>query len=249
VFSLLSVYWKTLILSSETYEMVRVSKNGLWLSLRIFILVALIAGSAGLVDIVKEVDQPTLAERIDVVARRVEDIASLAPWILGDLLSQIAQAIDQVVEKLESFQPPLGVRPSRMLRLFGNWLQRPLDWLVRWLSLALLTWLIGRLMGGKAGIREHFSLALLAVAPLVLLLPSRLLADALGSGVMLSYLAWAFELVIWLWCVVILVKALSIAQSFPLDHAIATLILSGLMTLASLLASITLFVILLINLF
>ncbi len=229
--SLWSAYPKVLSLSAAPFEAVRDARDGLWLSLRLFLLVALVANLAGLAAIPVEVTLPTLAERVDGLARRLERFIPMIPRLLAEPLEELVAGIDRVAGEIRSIEPPLGVRPSRLLRLVGAWLERPLDLLASWLGLGVATWLAARFMGGRGSVREHLSLVLLAAAPLAFTLVHDLLAEVFASNLALTYVGWAFRLLIWVWCTLILVRALSIAHSFPPDHAVAVLILSGLLSL------------------
>lgn len=226
-----SVFPKILMISAEPFELLRGNKDNLWFSLRVFLLVALIASLPGLATIPGEVEQITLAERVDGLARRLEKAIPMLPWIFSDLLEELVESVNQVVERIQAVEPPLGVRPSRLLRLLGAWLEQILNWLATWLVLALFTWLIARLLGGESGLRNHMSLSLLAVVPLGLLFVPDLLVGYLAPSLMLSYLVWAFRIALWVWSAAILVRAISIAHRFPLDHAVAVLILTGFLSL------------------
>lgn len=229
--SLWSAYPRILTLSPAPFEAVKDAKNGLWFSLRLFLLAALVANLAGLAAIPAELAPPTLAERVEGLARRIEETIPIFPWFLAGPLEELVAGIDRVAGQIQSFQPPLGARPSRLLRLVGAWLERPLDLLASWLGLALATWVVARFMGGKGSIRAHLSLVLLAAAPLPFFLVHDLLAEVFASGLALTYVGWAFRLALWVWCALILVRAVAIAQRFPPDRAVAALILSALLSL------------------
>ena len=224
--SLLRAYPKILILSAEPIEAVRDNRDGLWFAIRLFLLVALIAGLAGLAAIPGAVDELTLAERVNGLARRLEEAIPITPWIFEDVLRELVNAIDQVVAEIQAVEPPLGVRPSRLLRLFGAWLQRLLTWLASWLGMALVTWFFARLMGGEGRLRAHVSVAMLAVAPLALLLLLDLLAGYQDANLFLSYMSWIFELALWVWSAAILARAISLVHHFPLDQAVAAIMLT-----------------------
>jgi hypothetical protein len=226
-----SAYWRILALSAEPMEVVKRASDGLWFSLRLFLLVALIAGLAGLSVIPEAVAPATLAERIDSLARRIEESSPMAPKIFQGLLEEIIAAIDRVAAAVRSFEPPLGVRPSRIARLVGAWLERPLHLLASWFGLALATWLVARFMGGSGCAREHISLVLLAVAPLAFSVVLDLLSNVVTLDWVLVYAVWAVRLALWIWSAAILARALTIAHRFPLDRAIAVLIVSALVFL------------------
>jgi hypothetical protein len=215
----------------------------------LFLLVALVAGLSGLAAIPAEVEEPTLAERVEGLARSVEEILPMIPWFLAEPFKELVGGIDRVAQEIQSFEPPLGVRPSRLLRLAGAWLERPLDLLANWLGWSLVTWLVARFLGGKGSIRAHFSLALLAAAPLVFYLAYDLLAGVFATDLVMTYVGWAFKLAIWIWCALILIRALSIAQHFPVDRAVATLIFSALLSILFTALSLALVAALLIALF
>ena len=229
--SLWSAYWKILTLAAAPFEAVKEARDGLWFALRLFLLVALIAGLADLAAIPDAVAQPTLAERVDGLARRVEESIPMAPWIFTKPLEELVAAIDRAVTQIEAFEPPLGERPSRLLRAVGAWLEPPLNLLARWLGLAVLTWLVARLAGGDGSPRAHFSLVLLSGAPLAFYLVHDLLGGVFASGAAMTYLGWVFKLVIWVWCALILIRALSVAHSFPADRAAAVLVAAALLSL------------------
>jgi hypothetical protein len=223
--SIWSTFWKTLILSEEPFNAVKRARDGFCFSLKLFLLVVVIASIPSLAELPKAVAQPTLAERVEDLAQRIDDAAPMAPWFLSKLLDELAAAVDDVARTITTFEPPLGVRPSRLLRDFGAWLESIFNVLAGWLGMAFGLWVVARFMGGNGSLRVHMSLVLLAVFPLVFSLIFDFLGDLFTSDLWLVYIGWIIRLGLWLWGLVIAIRALSIAHTMALDKAVAVMIL------------------------
>ncbi len=225
--SLWNAYWKTLAFSAAPFEAVNNSLKGLWFSLRIFLVVALIANLGQLIVIADLTQEQTAVERIQQASDRLRETAEPLPLLLELPLNFIAGKLDEVAAGMAEFQPPLGVRSSRVIRALGDWLSGPLQLLGAWLGSSLLIWLVARFMGARGELRAHLSLLLLAIAPQAFYPLVDLLTNRVFSGFSMGYVNWALRLGLGAWSAVLLVIALATAHDIRRDRAAAILLVSG----------------------
>lgn len=174
-------------------------------------------------------------ERVRAYTVRV----GLDPQEVADLTEQvnaIPEQADGIIRTAQNtvvaLEPPLGVRFSQTLRLFGQWLATPFNVLADWLPLVLVGLLVAKLLGGKGTISQHLVAAGLAIAPAFLLffsfasLPA--LADSFSVTVAAAiiFLGRILALLGFLWAFLILIKSLSVAHEFSQWRAVATMALT-----------------------
>lgn len=153
-------------------------------------------------------------------------------WIaeVDALPERTDDSLQAVRDELETLEPPLGTRPSRAIRLFGNWLATPFELLSSYLPLALVALLVAKALGGRATLPQHLVASALAVAPawlLILTIPadlSRTFPITVAAG--LSIFGRMLGLVAIVWAAAILLKALSVNHRFSVWRAAATVVLT-----------------------
>lgn len=156
----------------------------------------------------------------------------VAYW--SDQVNELPEQADGILavarRTVEALEPPLGVRVSQTIRLFGSWLASPFVLLAGWLPLVLLALLVAKSLGGKGTITEHLVASALAMAPAFLLFFS--FASELTNSfpvtvaAALTLLGRLFALIAFAWAAAILVKSLSVAHGFSLWRAVATIVLT-----------------------
>ena len=222
--SLWQNYWKILKLDREPFDLAKQASDGIWFALKLFVIVGLIAGLGKLAGLRQVLERPTLAERAGNVALAIEDSATnIQLPRLAALAGDVGEMFRSIESMLKTLQPPLGVGPSRTLRLVGDWLATPFEMLSSWLGFIIIIWLIARFMGGQASITQHVSLLLLAAAPQVLTIVNYI---PLSPGVVnapAGILGRILSLVALIWSVVIVVTGLAVAHDVEQRKAVKML--------------------------
>jgi hypothetical protein len=157
-------------------------------------------------------------------------LAAQAPEALRTLVAQAeatpAQARQLAAEvraEVVRAEPPLGTRPSRIVRLGGEWLSAPLRLANDWLLFGLVLLLAAKLLGGRGTLPRHLSALLLAAAPLVLLIGlyipnlDGVLSIAVAGAV--HYYGRILVVLGLLWAALLLVRSLSVAHEISLWRA------------------------------
>ncbi len=214
-----SCYFKILTLDRGAYLALKENGESLWLSIRLFMILALIANLGSLAGIGQVIEEPTLVERLQQMASVARAEADRYPLLVGEWFQGIATILDQASANLVEIQPPLGVRPSRVVRLIGGWLNAPLKLLGGWMGAALAVWLAARMMGGRGSLRQHISLLLLAFAPQVLCFGRYLPAGLAPPQAVVGLLV----VTTWVWSLIIGVYALAAAHDFAIRKALLVL--------------------------
>jgi hypothetical protein len=212
-------YWKILTLKREPFEGIGQSPRGFRFALQLFILVSLIASLGKLVPAGEILQRTTLASRFDSLAASLEAGANSVPRFLSGPIQNAAEAVDEIGERLSALQPPLGVRFSQLIRLVGEWLAVPFNFLASWMSALVLVWVVARLMGGQGALETHFSLCLLAIAPFVLTFQNFLPGGA-------KFLGGVFNLAAAVWALLIGLQALSVAHGVSKGRALGIMVVS-----------------------
>jgi len=203
-------YFKILILKPEPFERTKQDDKGMWPGLQFFLVVGLIAGLGKWIGIQALLERPTLAELVAQVASKVGSFAAdFLPPILSDPVSEVAQGAIEIASQLTQLEPSLGARPSRLLRLVGDWLSTPFELLTAWMAFIILVWLLAKMVGGKGSLSQHFNLLYLAAAPLVL---TMVWFAGVEQGSQLYTIAVFLMLVAFVWSIVVSVRALAVAH-------------------------------------
>ena len=233
-------YSAILRLDTEPFLAIKQAQDGLWWALKLLFVIGLIVGLGKWADL--GLGRPTLAERVETLAGHVEragtqieqagtNMSGLTEQLLGGpirgigsfLTGDVTEFLTSLETGVRDLEPPLGVRPSRVVKMFGDWVGTPFQLVASWLPYTLLVLLIAKLWGGQGSLRQHLSLTALAVAPQVLSVlttvpPTSVLAIALGI------FGQALSLVAAIWSLAILWKAVTIAHEMDLKRSALTLI-------------------------
>lgn len=190
----------------------------------------------------------TEAQFLDILAQlsttpeqvnRLMQQLSLAPEAIGGLIDQVeatpaqlGQLAADVRAEAEAAEPPIGTRPSRIVRLFGEWVSTPLRLASDWLLFALLLLVVVKLLGGRAPLPKHLGAMLLAAAPLVLTfglyIPNLDSVLSLPMAGAVHYYARVLAVVGLAWAALILLRTLSVAHEISLWRTAGALALAWL---------------------
>jgi hypothetical protein len=222
-------YIRVLALRTETFDELRLSRHSLSFVFSLFILVGLFAGLGTLSGMGGMLETPTAAERVYGAAGTVDSWAEGQQGFVARLVSGPAASVSgwlrELGATLESFEPPLGVRPSRVIRLIGAWLTSPLTLLAAWMSAILPVLLVAKFMGTGGGLRPLVTLLLLSVAPWILTLGS---AFPIPEGSAWQLIANGLRIVAMGWGLAILVKGLAVAGGIDQRRAVTILVATAL---------------------
>ena len=164
---------------------------------------------------------------------------STTPAAVGRILAQISATperinalVAQVHAEVVKMEPPLGERPSRVIRLAGDWLASPLHYASGWILFALALLVVAKSLGGKATLNQHLGAVALSAAPAVffLVVYAPDMSDVLlaPSAAALYYTGRLLALIGVLWCGALLLKAVSVAHGFGLWKSAGAIVLTWL---------------------
>lgn len=249
----LQEYSNILQLDTETLLGFKFAADGLVRALQMYFIVTLLAGLGIWLGIPVQLDRPVLYEALDeaqgivtYISRSVDPFLEQnipfleAPETIAIPVGNMAEAAGETINELllqaeveaELVAPPLGPRPSRVVRLFGQWISVPFAIMSDWIFVILVAMLVAKVVGGRATLGQHLTAVLLASAPLILILPTFIpdlshiipITFALGITLFSRILA----VVGFAWAVLILIKGLALAHEFSWWRAMAVLLLSWL---------------------
>jgi hypothetical protein len=153
------------------------------------------------------------------------DALSTTPAEVGRLLAAISatperlnELVAQVRTEVVKIEPALGERPSRVIRLGGDWLASPLHYAGSWMLFVLALLVVAKSVGGRATLNQHLGAVALSAAPAVLFLfvyaPD--LSDVLlaPSAAAIHYTGRILALIGVIWCGVLLLKTVAVAHGF-----------------------------------
>ena len=246
----LSIYSGILQLNHETFAAIQGASKNIAFALRLVILMGLIAGLGKIVGWRTLLAQPTMPDRVEQVGLRVDQLEHLlvetipARIPLGfevllsveieeqyygrvnSLIGQMRTYLSQAQTMANELAPPLGIRQSRAMRLFGEWLSTPFELLAIWITFALITLILVKTIGGTGTVAEHLNLMALGTAPYVLMIVAYM-PDSGPYALATQPLGKMLALVALLWAGVILVKALTISHHISPWRAFAVLLASA----------------------
>lgn len=233
-------YNAILRLEAEPFLAIKQAQDGLWWALKLFFAIGLIVGLGKWADL--RLGRPTLAERVQTLDSQVErvgtqieqagaNMSGLSEQLLGEpirgigsfLTRDVTEFLTGLGTRVLALEPPLGVRPSRIVKLFGDWVGTPFQLVASWLPYTLLVLVIAKLWGGRGSLRQHLSLTTLAVAPQVLGVLT-FVPQTSAMGIALGILGRSLSLVAAIWSLAILLKAVTIAHEIELKKSALTLI-------------------------
>jgi len=222
-------YGRLLMLDGDSFEGLRQSQDGVLFAFKLFVMVGLIAGIGTLSGTRELLQTPTVAERAYQIAEKVSSWSGQLEGFVGRVAAGPALSVTQwfsdLGATLESFEPPLGVQTSRVIRLIGEWLTAPLTLLAAWMGVILPVLLVAKLMGAGGSLRALVAVLLVSAAPQVL--------NGLGSFPLPEASGWsaaagALEFVAIFWGLAILVKGLSVAGEVDQRKAVTIVVVTAL---------------------
>jgi hypothetical protein len=166
-------------------------------------------------------------------------LAAQAPEALRTLIAQVEatpaelrQLAADVRAEAVAAEPPLGTRPSRIVRLGGEWLSTPLRLANDWLLFALVLLVVVKLLGGRAPLPKHLGAMALAAAPLVLAvglyLPNLDSTLSIAMSGAVHYYTRILAAIGLLWAALLLLRCLSVVHEISLWRAAGAVALTWL---------------------
>ena len=219
----MKAFWRILTFRADAFEGIKNDQAGFATTLRVFVVVALIAALGQLLALRGIRQQQDLSTQISAAAANMQARAqgTFMPAVIADPLNAVAQWLSELSQVLQAGQPPLGNQLSGYLNIIGGWLASPFSALAVWLPGAVLLFVCAKLLRGSGSSREHLSLVLLAFSPQILLV-----AGQLGLLPGLHALRNIFSVVAWFWSLGLLIFALMQAHGFTAGRSIGTLLLA-----------------------
>lgn len=143
---------------------------------------------------------------------------------------EVNQVLADLRAGVEQYHPPLGVRFSRFMHMFGEWLATPFVLLANWALFVLMLLVAAKLLGGSGTIRQHLTGMLVAAAPLVLLfltyVPTVTPMLPLSFNLAFDYVGRILALVGIGWAALILLKSMSVTHNFTIWRAAGAAVLA-----------------------
>lgn len=157
---------------------------------------------------------------------------------LGVSADEVEGVVSTVRTAAESAEPPLGVRLSDSIRLFGEWLSSPMILMADWILFILVLMLVAKALGGRATLPQHLAAAALAAAPAILLIGYFIPPLAGGMSLSLALAIRSLGRVLGLigvaWCVILLIKTVATAHGFTMWRSTGAIALAALVMFAAL---------------
>ncbi|MEM7117070.1 MAG: hypothetical protein AAF614_31850 [Chloroflexota bacterium] len=244
----LTHYLAILHLADEPFAQIKQDPFGLRRALMLFLIVGLVASSAKWFNLNQELQQPTYAEQLETftmqsanLGTQVEqlgnDLTGIMAWLFATPLETVATFLGRDVvefgtrlgETAVQLEPPIGVRPSRVVALAGDWLGTPFSLLASWLLFAFVSLFVAKIAQGKAMLTQHLSLMALMIAPAFLLFFSYITPQSILISWALRPLSRLMTLIFILWSSLIGLKALIAAHDFSWQQAIGVLAVAALL--------------------
>ncbi|MBE2238658.1 MAG: hypothetical protein IAE81_12775 [Caldilineaceae bacterium] len=162
---------------------------------------------------------------------------STTPEAVGRVLAQISATparvqtfVAQARAEVVKIEPPLGARPSRVIRLGGAWLASPLHYAADWMLFVLALMLVAKSLGGRATLNQHLGAVALSAAPAIFFLLAYApdLSDVMSAptAAALHYTGRILALVGVVWCGALLLKAVGVAHGFGLWKSVGVFALT-----------------------
>jgi hypothetical protein len=227
--SFFRTYGQLMLLRGEAFEHLRQSRDSMAFAMKLFLAVGLIAGVGTLSGVPQLMQTPTVSERAYSAAEQIvgwtEGLEGFAARLATEPAQSVAQWFEDLGATLASFEPPLGARTSRVVRLIGEWLTTPLTMMASWLTMILPVLLVAKWMGAGGNLRALASLALVSAAPQVLTVAS---SFPLIEGSPIAALATTLAFVALVWGMAILVKGLAVGGGIEQRRAVTILVVTAL---------------------
>jgi hypothetical protein len=215
-------FWKVLRLEGQVFNKIGDDQKGLWISLRLFILVSLLVALGGLVSSLST-GPKGVGTGLDALETRLEQLNQRSlPPSMENAIVMVSEKILAISSALEQYRPPLGREASHILRTIGNWLSAPLTYLGRWMSAALAVFLVARGFKGQGELRNHVSVFLLGFLPQILLVVSSFAFLSSAPGWLGNILAVAA----FFWSFMVLIAGLKTVHQFSTARSLAVLVIT-----------------------
>lgn len=236
--SLLRTYSRILQLHGDTFVVFKGAEARTAFSLFLVVAATLIGGLGKLMGLPALLGQPTPSQQVHLLGESirllerfaVEHLPNILPfwiamWLRMEFIDQFRNEVigwtARILSMLAQLEviagqiaPPLGIGPSRTIRLFGDWLSTPLEVMAGWLLFAFVLLVVARWFGGAATLAQHLRLVALAAAPYPLMFFVYLPQPPGAAGYGLHLLARLIALIVLGWAFAIGVRALAIAHNF-----------------------------------
>ena len=168
----------------------------------------------------------------------ITSLSTTPAWV-GNLLAAISATPDrlnnlaaQIRAELLQMEPPLGERPSRILRLGGQWVAAPLHYAADWLLFVLVLLVVAKSVGGKATLPQHLGAVALSAAPAIFFLftyaPDMSSVLSVPMTAAIHYTGRILALIGVTWCGVLLLKTISVAHGIGMWKSAGVVVLTWL---------------------
>ncbi len=166
----------------------------------------------------------------------IKSLSTTPAWV-GDLLAAISATPERLNElaaqiraELVKMEPPLGERPSRIVRLGGRWVASPLHYAADWMLFVLALLVVAKSVGGKATLSQHLGAVALSAAPAIFFLfayaPDMSNVLPAPTAVAIHETGRILALIGVVWCGVLLLKTLSVAHGMGLWKSAGVVVLT-----------------------
>ena len=199
-----SDFWKILKLDGMTIKTIGDDKTGLWISLRLFLVISLFISFGGLVASLSSGPR-AVGNGLDALETRLDQLLTRRlPPSLENYATNLSEKVESISAALDQYSPPLGRQASYTIRSIGNWLSIPLSLLGAWMSAALAVFLVAKIFKGRGELRNHVAVFLLSFAPQILMVVS-------SFAFLNSTLGWigsVFAVVAFFWSLAVLITGI-----------------------------------------
>lgn len=165
------------------------------------------------------------------------DMLSTTPEQIGSILARITatpRQLNDIIAAARSeivrMEPPLGERPSRVIRLGGQWLASPLHYANEWMIFVLVLLLAAKSVGGRATLPQHLGAVALSAAPAIFFgvayIPNLSDLVSLPMASALHTAGRILGMIGVVWCGVLLLKTISVAHGFGMWKSAGVVLLT-----------------------
>jgi hypothetical protein len=195
----LSDFWNVLKLDRKVLRAIGDDRTGLWISLRLFLVISLLITIGELTSSLST-GPKGVGDGLDTLEARLDQLLTRRlPSSVGNFVTNLSENVKSISTSLEQYAPPLGKEASYAIRSIGNWLSAPLSLLGGWMVAALAVFLVAKIFKGQGELRNHVAVFLLGFAPQILLVVSSFafLNSTLGwIGSILAVIAFIWSLIV-----------------------------------------------------
>jgi hypothetical protein len=183
-----------------------------------FLLILLVGMLVGAVNGINELIQNATPERtVQTLRRQIDTQINQLGLILNTPgMAEVTRVINEneepffeMIEELLSLPTPLPRPMAQVFQLLAAIVSRPLNYLGGMLLAAVAAHVVARQLGGQGSIQQQIALSSLAVAP-----------HALDALAFIPRLGSTFTLIAWVWGLVVLIVATSVAHRLDSTKAV-----------------------------